>query len=71
MGDQLKSQDIGLLQAVNDAVSALHAQGTPVNVKVKSVVTEFPDGSIVIFNADDNTPETDWHIVAAGPTFGQ
>lgn len=67
----MKSNDIGLLQAVTDAVSALHAQGTPVNVKVKSVVTEFPDGSHVIFNADDETPETDWHIIAAGPTFGQ
>jgi hypothetical protein len=67
----VKSQDIGLLQAVNDAVSALHSQGTPVGVKVKSVVTEFPDGSLVIFNADDSTPETDWHIVAAGPTYQQ
>lgn len=67
----MKSQDIGLLQAVTDATSAYANQGTPVNVKVKSVVTEFPDGSIVIFNADNDTPETDWHIVAAGPTFGQ
>ncbi len=67
----MKSQDIGLLQAVTDAVTNLANAGTPVNVKVQSVVTKFPDGSVVIFNADDETEATDWHIVAAGPTAGQ
>jgi hypothetical protein len=58
----VKSQDIALLTQVTEAITGLAAQGDLVNVKVLTVVTRFPDGSVVGFTQDEDSPELDWHI---------
>lgn len=63
----MKSQDIGLLQTVVDAITGLADAGTTVGVSVVSVAVRFPDNSVVLFNQDTETPETDWYITAGGP----
>jgi hypothetical protein len=64
----LKSQHLSLLNAVTQATTDYANSGTPVNVKVQQVVTTFPDGSTVIFAADNSTEEQDWEIIMSGPT---
>lgn len=63
----MKSQDIGLLQTVVNAISDLANAGTTVGVTVVSVAVRFPDNSVVLFNQDTETPETDWFITMGGP----
>lgn len=63
----MKSQHIPLLSTVVGAISDLADAGETIDVAVQSVTTTFPDGSTVIFTADNSTPETDWHILSASP----